>query len=77
MTPLEDLIHEYKDRTQPVRKGHVYDVEISELGEKGDGIATIKGFVIFVPGTKVGDKVRIKVQKVRDRFSFAEVVQRW
>ncbi|MEA3325199.1 MAG: TRAM domain-containing protein, partial [Euryarchaeota archaeon] len=37
------------------------------------GVARIDGFVIFVPGTKVGDSVKIKVDKVMRRFAIAAV----
>ena len=40
------------------------DVTIEAIAAKGDGIAKKEGFVIFVPGTQVGDKVRIRVTKV-------------
>ncbi len=50
------------------------DVIIEGVGEKGDGIAKKKGFVIFVPGTKTGDNVRIRVTKALERIAFAEVI---
>ncbi|MDD2338795.1 MAG: TRAM domain-containing protein, partial [Methanosarcina sp.] len=31
--------------------------------------------VIFVPGTKVGDEVRIKVERVLLKFAFASIVE--
>ncbi|MBS3062592.1 MAG: TRAM domain-containing protein [Candidatus Diapherotrites archaeon] len=58
----------------PVKEGEVYDVEILSIGEKGDGIAKVQGFVIVVPGTKKGDKVKVKVNAVRGKVSFGEVV---
>ena len=39
---------------KPVAPGRVYDVEIVELSRRGDGLARIEGFVVFVPGTKPG-----------------------
>ena len=33
---------------KPVETGKEYDVQISEISRKGDGIARIQGFVIFV-----------------------------
>lgn len=61
-------------RTPPVKVGEELDVSIDAVGEKGDGIATKSGFVLFVPGVKVGDKVRIRVTKVLSKVGFAEVV---
>jgi predicted RNA-binding protein with TRAM domain len=47
---------------------------IESVAEKGDGVAKKQGFVIFVPGTKVGDKVKIRVKKVAKKVAFAEVI---
>ncbi len=58
----------------PVKEGQTYDVEILSIGEKGDGIAKVEGFVIVVPGTKKGDKIKVKVNAVRGKVSFGEVV---
>ncbi|HDJ38432.1 MAG TPA: TRAM domain-containing protein [Methanosarcinales archaeon] len=57
----------------PVTEGEVYDVTIEDIAREGDGIARLQGFVIFVPNTKVGDNVKIKVEKVMRRFAIASV----
>jgi predicted RNA-binding protein with TRAM domain len=59
---------------KPVKRGEEYDVSIEEVSRLGDGVARVKRFVIFVPGTKPGDQVRIKIMRVFDRFAIAEVV---
>ena len=59
----------------PVEEGETYDVTIQDIARQGDGIARIEGFVIFVPSTKVGDEVQIKVDKVLPKFAFASVVE--
>ncbi len=58
----------------PVQVGEEIDVKIEAVGEKGDGIAKIKGFVIFVPNVKAGDEVKIKITKVLRKVGFGEVV---
>ena len=58
----------------PVKVGDELDVKIEAVGEKGDGIAKKNGFVLFVPGVKTGDEVKIKVTKVLRKVGFAEVV---
>src|SRR5487761_1169125 len=58
----------------PVEVGKEYDVEVTELSRRGDGVAKIQGFVIFVQGAKVGQKVKIKVDQVGPRFANASVV---
>jgi predicted RNA-binding protein with TRAM domain len=66
----------YQERRSfaPVREGDELDVKIEAVGEKGDGIAKKQGFVLFVPKTKAGDEVRIKVTKVLKNAGFAEVI---
>ncbi|MBW6470330.1 MAG: TRAM domain-containing protein [Methanosarcinaceae archaeon] len=63
------------DRSAPVEEGETYDVTIEDLAREGDGIARVKGFVIFVPNAKVGDEVNIKVTKVMRKFAFGEIVE--
>lgn len=66
---------EFQERNAPVTVGETYDVSIDDIAKEGDGIARVEGFVIFVPGTKVGDKVKIKVSKVMRKFAIAEKVE--
>ena len=58
----------------PVNVGDELDLTIEAVGEKGDGIAKVKGFVIFVPGTKQGEIVKVKINKVLRKVGFGEVV---
>ena len=58
----------------PVKVGDELDVKIEAVGEKGDGIAKKDGFVLFVPSTKQGDEVKIRVTRVLQKVGFAEVV---
>ncbi|AEH24122.1 TRAM domain-containing protein [Pyrococcus yayanosii] len=58
----------------PVKVGERYRVRIESIGKGGDGIARIKGFVVFVPNTKVGEEVEIVINSVKRRFAFAEVI---
>ncbi|MEM2924779.1 MAG: TRAM domain-containing protein [Methanocellales archaeon] len=61
-------------RVAPVTVGNTYDVKIEDIAREGDGIARIQGFVIFVPNTKVGDEVKIKVSTVKRNFAIAEKI---
>lgn len=75
------MYNKYENNTQfrrpfraPVNVGEVYDVTIEAKGEKGDGLAKKDGFVIFVPSVEVGDKVKIKINKVLKNVAFGEKV---
>ena len=59
---------------KPVEVGKEYDVEIQESSRRGEGIARIKGLVCFVPNSKPGDHVKIRITRISRRFAEAEVV---
>ena len=61
-------------KTAPIQEGEEYEVKIEDVGKEGDGITRIEGCVVFVPDTKVGDEVKVRVTSVRRRFAFAEKV---
>jgi predicted RNA-binding protein with TRAM domain len=58
----------------PVKVGEELTATVEAVGEKGDGICKKNGFVLFVPGVKEGQSVRIRVTKVLRKVGFAEVV---
>lgn len=59
---------------KPVKVGEEYDVEVSEVGSRGDGIARVNNFVVFINGAKQGEKAKVKITEVRNRFAIAEKV---
>jgi predicted RNA-binding protein with TRAM domain len=61
-------------RPKPVEVGKEYDVDVTEVSRRGDGVARIEGFVIFVQGAKSGQKAKIRISNVSNRFATAEVV---
>lgn len=65
---------EFGSNFAPVKVGDEIDVKIEAVGGKGDGIAKREGFVLFVPNTKEGDEVKIRITKVLNNVGFAEVV---
>jgi len=60
---------------KPVEVEKEYEAEIEDISRRGDGIARIEGFVIFVPNTKQGEHVKFKITRVRSRFATGELVQ--
>ena len=60
----------------PAKMGETYVVSINSMGEKGDGIARVKGFVLFVAKVAKGDYVKIRITKVLPKVGFAEVVEK-
>jgi predicted RNA-binding protein with TRAM domain len=61
-------------RAPPVKVGDEIDVQVTEVARKGDGIAKVEGFIVFVPGTTKGDSCRIRIKEVARRFAVGEKV---
>ena len=57
-----------------MKEGDVLNVTIEGMGSSGDGLARVKGFVIFVPGTKMEEECTVRVTKVSRKVGFAEKV---
>jgi predicted RNA-binding protein with TRAM domain len=60
-------------REPPVKVGEEYDLEITDVAKKGDGIAKVEGFIIFVANARKGDKVHVRIAEVKNRFAVGEV----
>ena len=61
-------------RPAPVEVGKEYEVEVTEISKQGDGVARIQGFVIFVKSGQTGQKVKVKIDQVAERFAKATIV---
>jgi predicted RNA-binding protein with TRAM domain len=60
---------------KPVEMGKEYEVDVQETSRRGEGIARIQGLVTFIPDTKPGDHVKIRITRISRRFAEAEVVK--
>lgn len=59
-------------RTEDIEAGDVYVVEIEDIGDQGDGLARLgEGYVVFVPGTEIGDEISVKITEARETVAFA------
>jgi predicted RNA-binding protein with TRAM domain len=59
--------------SKQIEVGKEYEVDITEISRQGDGIARIQGFLIFVKGGHIGEKVKIMVTEARSRFAIARI----
>ena len=59
----------------PVQEGQIIKhLKIEAIGNKGDGITRINGFVVIVPESKKGETHNVKITKVLPKLAFAEVI---
>lgn len=63
-------------KPSPVNAGEEHEIDIESMSKRGDaGVGRIQGLVIFVPNTKVGDKVKVKITRVGRGYATAELVE--
>jgi predicted RNA-binding protein with TRAM domain len=58
----------------PVELGEEYEVDITEMSPNGEGVARIRGFIIFVANAKLGSRPKVMIKKVDLMSANAEIV---
>jgi predicted RNA-binding protein with TRAM domain len=59
-------------QSSPVKENQELEVVIDDIGSRGDGIAKIQSFLIFVPRSKIGERVRVRIVSLTGKFAVAE-----
>jgi len=54
--------------------GNVYSMTIEDIGGRGDGVARIGKYIVYVPGTTKGSQVRVKITNIRGTIAYGVVV---
>lgn len=68
---------EHSSLEPPVEEGETRTVDIESIGEQGDGISRVeRGYIVIVPDTEKGERVRIEITQVQENVAFADVVER-
>ncbi len=57
------------------QQGQVVEVTIDNLSDRGDGVGRYQGRAVFVPDTVTGDRVRIRLVKVKRDYAHGKVVE--
>ena len=61
-------------KPKPVKVGDELEVTVSEVSRRGDGLIRVEGYVIFIPNTKQGDIVKIRITQIRPNYAVAQVI---
>ncbi len=56
-------------------KEKIYEVEIFDMTFEGKGACKIDDIIVFVNDAVVGDKVKIKLNKIKKRYAFGRIVE--
>lgn len=59
-------------QTRPVKENQELEVVINDIGSRGDGVARIGGYMIFVPSCKIGERIKVRIRSVSEKFALAE-----
>jgi predicted RNA-binding protein with TRAM domain len=57
---------------KPVEVGKVYDLQVTDTSKRGEGVAKYEGLVVFIPGAKPGQSLKVKITRVGPRFAIGE-----
>ena len=58
-----------------LKKNDIITVVISDLGSEGEGVSKFNEYVVFVPYALIGERINVKVLKVKGNIVFAKIVK--
>ena len=56
-------------------KNQIYETEISDYTSQGQGIAKIEGCAVFIPNAMVGERVRVRIDKVQKTWASGKILE--
>jgi len=63
------------DTSSDLRAGDVIEVLIHDMGKKGDGVGKYQSYLVVVPGTVKGTRVKVKITNISGTTAFGSVTQ--
>ncbi|HLL76735.1 MAG TPA: class I SAM-dependent RNA methyltransferase [Pyrinomonadaceae bacterium] len=67
--------HRREPAGRPVRAGDALEVSVERVVPGGAGLAHAEGLTVFVPLAAPGDRLRVRVERVKGRVAFAALVE--
>jgi predicted RNA-binding protein with TRAM domain len=59
----------------PVELGKEYEVDITEMSPNGEGVARVRGYLVLVVNAKLGNRVKVKINRLDSMSAEAEIVE--
>ena len=59
----------------PIELGREYEVDITEMSPNGEGVARIRGFIIFVADAKLEERAKVRIKRIDSMSAIAEIVE--
>lgn len=57
------------------KKNTVVTVDITDMGQDGEGIGKVEGYTLFVKDAVIGDRVQVKVMKAKKSYGYARLLE--
>ena len=67
------MSHKKEIETSGYKKDDVLTVDITDIGNDGEGIGKINGYTLFIKDAVIGDKVKAKIMKAKKNYSYAHL----
>jgi 23S rRNA (uracil1939-C5)-methyltransferase len=58
-----------------VEKNKIYQMNITGMGYKGEGVGKINNFTVFVEGAIEGENIKVKIVKVNKNYAFGKLMK--
>ena len=58
-----------------VEKNKIYQMDITGMGYKGEGVGKINNFTVFVDGAIEGENIEVKIVKVNKNYAFGKLLK--
>lgn len=55
------------------KKDDILTVDITDIGNDGEGIGKINGYTLFIKDAVIGDKVKVKIMKAKKNYAYAHL----
>lgn len=68
-----NAVYEGKEQGVKLKQDDVIEVEITDNGMEGEGIARYGGYTVFVPFAITGEKVKAKITYVKKELAFSQL----
>jgi translation initiation factor 2 subunit 2 len=63
-----------KQTSEIIKEGLTLDLTIKDIGRKGDGVAFLDKYTIYINGAVKGSKVKVKIEKISGTVAFGRII---
>ena len=60
--------------SEKIKEGSTLDLTIKDIGRKGDGVAFLDKYTIYIAGAIKGSKVKVKIEKISGTVAFGRII---